>query len=384
MPKNKVHVKNGSTLIVDIGSASVGAAVISKGKLGVPQLNEVTRVPIGLGSPSSREALTTHTEEALKKLLEHYITTPIKKINVVVSAPWHEASIRTITSTSQKPVNISERTAVSAVQKYQNEKPPHEGNVDVEAVAVQMRVNGYSTSLKKMVSGTSISINLYESEMRSNLQKKFTSIIESAFPNSSVHFNTFPLASTVALRTISESTGFIVTDIAGEATEVSIVHEDGLRHIASFPVGYYSVARKIGASQDKIGDAMSRLALLARGELTPEEAANVKKEFSEVFKEWMASFEDVIRAASQNFPIPRTLYLLSDKEPLSWLKLGIEEVNTFSLHVVPAGAPLVQTHVETGDNAHYDVFLSLEALFFHIGKDALVGEDKELGVVYSR
>ena len=161
------------TLLIDIGTTSVGATLVQVGKTNTPLLTKVTRVPVGSGTSDSRKALLTNTEEALKKLLETYAKgPPPDRIHVVVASPWHEAHIRTITSTSERPVRISEKTVFSAVQKYQNEKPPNEGNVDIEAVAVHVQVNGYSTALQRAISGTDISVNLYESEMRSDLQKK--------------------------------------------------------------------------------------------------------------------------------------------------------------------------------------------------------------------
>lgn len=383
--KKTKKIKTEGMLIIDIGTASVGAAFVKEGPHDAPLLEHVVRTPIGTGSNSSRDALLTHTEEALKELLAQYSSHVPKDIHVVVSTPWHEAHIRTITSSSEKPTHISKRTALSAVQKYQNEKPPVEGNVDVEAVAIQVQVNGYSTSLRRTVSGKEISINLYESEMSASIHKKFLSIVETIFPNSAIAFNTFPLVAATSLRTVTEQTGFIIADVTGEATEVAIVYNDGVRHIGSFPVGYYSIARSVSIPESEgVADAMSRLALLARGELAAEEEQRINKAFNESFLAWSNGLKEIISVASEKIPIPRLLYLLSDKEPLTWIRKGAEEQNPYHLHVIPFGAPEIQNFLEVGENAHYDVFLSLSALFFHIANQELIGESKELDVVYSR
>lgn len=375
-----------STLLIDIGTASVGGAFVSIGKNKSPLLSKVTRVPIGSGTLSSRDALVSHAEEALKTLMEKYAKDSPKFVRVVVSSPWHEAHIRTIISTSEKRAYVTEKTVLNTVLKYQNEKPPHEGNSDVEAVATQIKVNGYPTALARGVLGTSISINLYESEIKSAIERTLANPIEKAFPNASLTFNTFPLVATVALRTISNETGFIVADVTGEMTEIAILHDDSIRHLASFPIGFYSIARDSAKNKksEGIGDTLSRLALLARNELSEEEAARIQQSFEKAFIEWKNAFEEVIQSASEHTPIPRTMYILSDKEPLVWIKRGIEAGNTYALEVIPVNAPLIQTFVEVGESGYYDIFLSLSALFFHTGKANVLGEKSGLSMVYSQ
>jgi len=380
MQKNKSN----TTLLIDIGTASVGGALFSISAGHAPRLCKVLRVPIGNGTETSRDTLLEYTEAAMKKLMEAYAREMVHRVHIVVSSPWHETHIRTITSSTERPAPVSEKNILRAVSRYQNEKPPLEGNNDIEAVAMRIQVNGYGTALKEHVAGTHLDINFYESEMNDAIQKRFSAPIESAFPHSSIAFNTFPLVSMIALRTILPENNFVVLDIAGEMTELSIVHEDGIRHLASFPIGFFTLARAIASRKDAVGDALSRLALLARGELSEEENARVTAAFEKAFLPWREAFENALRSASEHSPIPQTLYVLSDKEHAVWLKKGIEQKNTFNMSITVIDTPLVQPFVELGDKGSYDIFLSLFALFFHTKKTELIGEAQEQTVIYSR
>jgi len=362
------------SLVIDIGTASGSAGITRTGKHYTPELSHLVHVPIGSGSETAREALLSHLDEACKTLLEQFAKETVKRVHVVVSAPWHEARIKTITSHTDKAVVISEKTVLKAIQQYKDEKPALTGNKDAEAVAMQVKVHGYSTYLKKPVSGKDLEVNFFESEVVSDVETTITKHVQKVFPHAVISFHTFPLVSSVALRSLSEETSFTIVDVAGEVTEVSIVYEDGLRHLASFPTGYNTIARTMVETKSTLADIHSRLSLYARNELSDTEQDQFEKKFISAFAEWIKEFDATMKSACEAVPIPQKLFLISDKESLGWLKKGIESSNNFSVTVTPVGAPMIQNHLELGEGATYDVFLSLSTLFFHTYKQALIGE----------
>ena len=362
------------TLIVDIGTAVVSAGLVTESKHNAPLVFKVERVPVGMGAELSADALLTHTGSALKTLFEKFAKEGPKEIRIILGAPWHESRIRTVASGAEKATAISEKTILKAVTDYKNEKPPATGQTDVEAVAVAVAVNGYGTRLAKPVMGKRLKVNVYESEVDLSLEKHIRESVQKFFPHAALSYNTFPLVATVALRGISSETSFIIVDCAGEMTEVAILHEDSVQHLSSFPLGYYSIARALPPKGTPVGDSLSRLALYVREELSAPEQAKVDEQFVKAFEAWKEAFEEVLHKASETTPIPQTVFLISDKEQLAWIKKGFEASNTFALTIRPVTAPMVQNIVEIGEQATYDIFLSLGALFFHIASRELIGE----------
>lgn len=362
-------------LLVDIGTAFVSAGLVSLGKRSVPELSHVERIPIGSGAETTREVLLQSTEEAVKTLLEKYAKEHVKRVRVVVTSPWHHSNIKTIVQKIDKQATISEKTVLNALERYRAEKPPEQNNVDAESLAVVVKVNGYNTALSRPVLGSTLEINYYESELVASFAERVTALVLRAFPHARSSFHTFPLVASVALRAISEETSFAVVDIAGETTEVAILYEDALHHLTSFPTGYYTIARglKEGSSAAP-GDQLARMALYARNELSPEEQKNFEPLFSSAFASWHEDFNEAMKHASNAVPLPKTLFLMSDREQLGWLKRGIEHASTYQFHVAPLAAPLVQPHIEITETGSYDVFLSLGAVFFHTYKHTLIGE----------
>lgn len=367
------HTTNQS-LIIDVGTAFLSSGLLGKSKTGTPRLENLERSALGNGSDTSRDALIGTVEEALKGILVKYQTKKISHVHVVLAAPWYEAHIKTINSHADKAVSISERTVGRAVEQYKQEAPPKPGNIDVEAVAVEVRVNGYPTEVHEPVQGQDLRINFYESETSEAIAKKITDRIHAVFPHVAISFHTFPLVSLVALRSLTSESSFAIADVAGEMTEVSVVHEDCLVHLGSFPIGYYTIARAVGEGKDNIADALSRLEVFGRNELSNQETGVMGEQFTKAFTAWREAFQKTVREASEVAPIPQRLFLITDREHTLWIRRGVEAENTFSMGVETVSAPYVQNHLELGEGATYDIFLSLSALFFHTYHSALIGE----------
>lgn len=366
-------------LIVDVGSASVGAAVASVSANAL-LIEKVTRVPIGAGSQETRDQLQKQTEAALATLLKQYPDT-YSAVHVVLAAPWHDAHIRTIHSKTDKPVPVSEKSIERIVTQYKNEAPPQAGNVDVEAVAVQVQVGGYTTSLTQPVSGTRTRLNLYESEMSQSLQGTLQGIVGEHI-SAPLAFHTFPLIAGVSLRAVMLETSFIFIDIGGEVTELGVMHSDGIHFLGSIPVGYWTLVRTMGG--EKVGDTRSRLTLYTKGELSPEEDATVAASFEAAFAPWLNEFEDMLKEASALVPVPRSVFMLSDGEPAPWFKKGLEMHGTMNLSPSLITNATIQRFVELGEGGTFDPFLVLEALFFHMGERAIIGEPQAQKMVYSK
>lgn len=364
------------TLIVDIGTAFVTGGIISAGKDRLPHVGKTQRFPLSTGTEISKEGLEAILGESLKALSSAYHKESFKHIRVVLAAPWKSARIRSIFSRSDKPVTISERTILRAVSDYKNEAPPESGNIDVEAVAVQVKVNGYPTPLTKNVTGKNLAIQFYESEAGAKIVNLMQAALHGAFPNAAITFHTFPLVSTVALRGLSQEPSFMVVDCAGEATEITVVHEDAIQFLSSFPLGYYGVARAFAGKNGGIGDALSRLLLLARGELRDEDRNAALKKFTAALAPWKTQFAESLAQAAEVAPIPRTLYFISDREPLVWMRPAFEGEHLSGISIEVVTAPLVQNMITLGESGTYDIFISLAAIFFHMYRSNLIGEQR--------
>jgi hypothetical protein len=364
--------KTRDVLVVDVGSATVGAGIVTGENNTTLVLHEVRRESIHSGSQKPKEHLEKNMFEALGRLLDHYSHFSYHMVRISVAAPWYRARIRIVHSETDKPETISEKKIVRMVEQYKNETPPQTGAVDIEAVAVQVEVNEYPTSLTRPVSGKKTRINLYESEMPDGLHKEFIRLIGEKIRATRYMFNTFPLVSTAALRSIVLQHSFVCIDIGGEVTEISVMYADGIHFFGSIPRGYWTLVRDIDAQ--KTGDTYSRLTLYAQEQLSAEEMSNVDGVFKKALANWMTEFESLLQEASALVPLPSAVYVMSDAEPALWFKKGIEENNTLSLKPHLVSNAMTQRFFQIGTNGTYDIFLALAIIFFHISEKEVFGE----------
>jgi len=364
-------------LIIDIGSASVGAAV-GRTEKGEVFLGKVRRQAVGAGSSEVRATLEKQTVAALDTLLKEYAGS-YAKVHVVVSSPWHTGTIRTVKSKSEKPASISVNTIERLIEKYKNEKLPSAGNVDVEAAALHIKVNNYPTALHAPVTGSDIAVNLYESEMPKAVHQAFADHVRVHIDAGKIAFYTFPLLASASFRTITNESSFIFMNVGGEVTELGIVHGDALQFLGSIPSGYWTVMRALGGKS--IGDTRSRLTLWEKSQLAPEDTASLDADFEKAFGPWLEELQSMLKEAGSVVPTPRTLFLMSDNESAGWIRKGIEKSGSMSLSPTIITPATLQHFLNTEQGSSFDVSLALEAIFFHMSAREVIGEPEPRRVV---
>ncbi len=362
-------------LIIDIGSASVGAclAVFKEGEK--PTLTHVKRTSLQTDSRGGLDNIQALALEALKKTLSMLPDTPRPSaIRVVFAAPWYASEIKVIVSESPKPLKIGRATVTHALEKQRSEdaKKTRRGRHLLESVVNQIYVNGYPTALHKTVQGTVLKVNLYESEADSDFVEAIQKSLQSIFRHVPQHFHTFPFVAFAALRALREEDNFILIDIGGEITDVAIGDQGALRFMGSFPKGASSLVREITGG-GSYADATSRLILFVRNELSPEETATFSKIFTNSANAWNQEYGFLMESAVVNTPIPRTTFLMADKDELQWFKKVFSmRGDTMPVQTIPITSNFLEAYLSLGESGAYDSFLSLEALFFKLNEESLM------------
>jgi len=362
-----------SDLIIDVGSGSIGACLLQPAT-GKPSLSFVKRISIGSGSQASRDNITGLAGEALKTLLPEFKTASVGNVRIVLASPWYSAKITTVATRAEKPVKVSNATMARAVAGYrakqENGGKPSAGRSPVESVVTQVSVNGYATALKKTVLGTSMRVMLYESEADTAFLKTLTDSVHGMFPHARVSFHSFPFLVFIILRDLRDEQSFVFIDAGGEVTDVAVVFRDSLSFLGSFPRGSASLVRDLSDPQKGLADAASRLSLFVREELSMEEQAAFGPIFTKAAKSWEDELEKMLESARAQVPVPQTTFVTADREELRWFGRVLSDSHgAFPVRTVLLTPDFFQGRITLGDEALYDAFMSLEALFFHLKPD---------------
>jgi len=363
-----------SECVVDIGSGSIGIALLTKGNAKEkPQLTKTLRVPLSSGTKEAREAIETLAQLALTKAFDSLKSGPAPKIvRVFLAAPWYHAKITTINSKSEKPVRVGKDTVARAVKEFFSRKGEAASGTLIESVVSQSYVNGYPTALDRPVIGTTLRVNHYAAEADHGIRKAVGDAALKAFPHAKLHFHSFCFAAFAAMRALREENNFLIIDVGAEITDIAVAHRDGLRYIATFPVGTFSVVREAAAG-GSLADAKSRLALFAKDELSTEEQIAFAQTFEKATASWSTAFTQFLESAVKNVAVPQTTFLFAEKDELKWLtNLVTRERGVFSSRAVPITPDFFHSEVTLGEGAVYDAFLSLEAYFSTMDRRDLI------------
>lgn len=378
--------KVGSSLILDIDSSSLGTCLVQHGER--PMLSKVKRVPIGSGAVRDAAALNPLIKEVLTTALAEYAKDAVSEVKVVLASPWFAANLRTLTSNSERPASVSKSTVKRVVDEYKSKERDLEAHL--ESVPISVVVNGYRTRLSKKLSGTSVSIVLYESTADSEGMRTITDAIHTSKPNAKIAWHTTPLVYAESIIRLTGDEHGIILDVGGEVSDVIILSKRTIGYVGSVPQGTRTIVRGVAGDKGSLADAESRLALLAKHELAPGEAEKITPLLQKASEEWQKSLQELVLDAAKQLPVPHHIFLVGERDELSWLELILESGTLLDqAHVQRSRSPTVvnpdffKNSVAFIDGAAFDSSLALNALFFHIAGSVQTVQLDERPVLYS-
>ncbi len=362
-------------LVIDIGSASIGACFASYRENEKPKLAHINRISLLGESGGAQAAIEQLALEALKKLLQNMPHSPApEKIHVVFAAPWYNASTESIRAESEKPLRITEATIAHTLLKHRREtagkKNPERQTL--ESVVTRVYVNGYPSAVASPLRGNTLVAELYESEADVSFVQSVERVIQNVFPHAPAKLHTFSFLAFSVLRALYDTENFVFIDIGGEITEVVVATRGSLNFIGSFPQGSLSLVRAV-AGAGSMADALSRMTLFAKGELSTEEKTSFARTFGNASSPWKTQFATCIGQAGASTPIPRAVFTVADKDALLWFqKIFSSSEDVFPLTPTLVTPNFFQDAVTLGDEASYDAFLSMGAIFSWMERRGLV------------
>lgn len=358
-----------STLVLDIDSSSVGACVLDL--LPVPQLSSVRRVPIGTGQVRDAGALTSSLKEVLSQLVPQYAKQypSLAKVAVVLASPWFVADVKSLATRAEKPVRVTRHTIEKMVADFRTKNPPPAEHVALEALPITVEVNGYRTRLMHSVHGTSLAVTFYESFTDRAFVNMLQDTVHTSLAKAHIVFHTTPLAYAETLLRLSDEEHATILDVGGEVTDVVLLSHQRIAFVGSVPVGSKTIARAVGWKKDTgIADALSRLSLFARAELTQKEMQTVSATLTSAGAEWQKQYLAVLNEAGNRVPLSHRVFVIGERDELPWFSQVISGAEARGQRPAPTivDHSFLSGRVTYGPDGLFDSSLVLNALFFHM------------------
>lgn len=369
-------------LLVDIGSASVGAALIEIHKGKPPQMHKTVReiIPFQevLSSPRFLVAMNHTLMRALARVQEETKEFGVPTYIVcTLSSPWFILKSRHLRIERKAAFEITERTlaefVLENIEKLKEEikdiLPAPQIEI-IEKHVIRVKLNGYEVKNPYAQKTTHAEIDAVVGVSSKRVIESTKRVLGNFVQSGAIRFGVFPLAAFSAIRDIFlHEESFLFLDITGEATDVSLVKDNLLMGTVSFPYGKNFFIRKLSAGlSTPQEDAISTFAMFLSGTLGQKKHGRVKEMIEASSAEWLASFENALGELSREGVLPHKIFFASDNDIAKTFASAIQEAKSTLLQGEHFEAEyldhsIVARFVSFDVGVVRDPFIIIEALF---------------------
>ena len=384
-------------IILDIGSASVGGALVLFNKTTAPFVVYTVRREIKFHQKIDFERFILSTKDTLDEVIGYlqkeglfYLKlkgrshlTP-EAVHCIFGAPWYASQVRTLHVSREKPIRVN-RDSLSEIltkeihsfEDMESERYFREGIKRgemelVEKETLWVKLNGYEVKKPYNRLAKELEVLLYLSVVPTEVVKIIHDRVTRAFHVETVVFHSSSLAFWSTIRDMwHNEEDYLVVDISGEITEISLVRGGKLIETASIPLGKNFFVRKI-ASRLKISlhEAFSLFNLYITEKGSEDAMRQVKEILTELKKEWLDRFQEALDALNEGLFLPTRMFLITDSFFTQWFLDIIKKadpsrgsLSTESFFITPVDDRAFEEAIHLGDALRKDPFLFMETVF---------------------
>ncbi len=328
------------SLIIDVGSESIGAAFVQIKKDSSPFVLGVARHVIPFQEKINMERFVILLQETLQNVLNDEKIKAIKeKPNSVIftlASPWYKSQTRVvhieedeefiITDNGLKTILEKEKNTFLNKNVLANKKNKLLEDALIESYITQIKIDGYEipNPVGRKTKNIDISIHIATSPV--TITSSLSEIINKNWPEAKTIFHSFMFSAFNAVRDIfGEAASYILIDVAGEITDISLIRDNVIIESISFPLGNRSFLRLAMRQLSLQGElATTEVELYLKNALSAERTIALDDVFSKTTHDWSLLFVASIKQLSLKYPIPKNIYLLTNEEYLNFFEKSIK------------------------------------------------------------
>ena len=379
--------KNGElALVFDVGSSSVGAALFSIGESRVPKIIFSTRESIILEEQIDFDRLVVLTLKAIENISAKVSGLGLgvpSRVFCVLSSVWYVSATRHIVFRKNTNFTFTNKFADSLIEKeialFTEEHIKNNSSEDsklrpIELKTIRTTLNGYETSNPVNQKAKELEITLFISMAKEKVLSRIEDSINRFFHSKKVNFSSFVSASFTVVRDMFlHQENFLLFDIGGEITDISMVKGNILRESISFPLGRHfmirGVAKGLGCSLD---EAKSYLSLYNDGHAETGVKEKLDPVLNKLKSEWLHHFQESLASISNDISIPATIFITVAKEFAGFFSdiIKNEQFNQYTLtdskfQIIFLDTQVLHKVAAFEDNVVRDPFMILETVYIN-------------------
>lgn len=379
------------SLVLDIGSASVGAALVLYEDGEQPRILYTKRILVSFAKKTSSKQLVSAMAESLGRLmdfvqkegLKHLTFTKvghkqIDDVHVVLASPWYLCQTHVLRETKEKGFVITTEKIQYMLDEHsekvrstlKSQKSMFSEDVEeLETRAMSVSLNGYYTDKPHGKYARSLEISVFTSVYPKAVRTTIERAVNTAVHIDDIYFHSFSLASFAVLRGLFVTfPRYLLVDVTGEVTDVGVIEEGVLTDSASFPVGKHNVLRIL---EDKLGlsgaEARSLLHRYRVGDVSEALKEKIEAAVNNLKEDWSEGFDEVFK--NYGGGMPHKVFFLADEDCRACVKewmlnyLGAKEKER---QIVAVTEKTLEPFIGHSGSISRDMYLSIDALYMDI------------------
>jgi hypothetical protein len=188
-----------------------------------------------------------------------------------------------------------------------------------------------------------------------------------------VIFNTFPLISFTVIRDhFTKDSNFMIMDVTGEVTDITLVRGDIITNTVTIPTGRNFIIRQIAKDFNISTEiAESTLRLYLSKKLTDETGGKMSEIMASVESEWAIYIENALTELAPDMNLPSKMFITADNDVSEMYMDFLSIPKTDTTNIFRRNLKLEQINLEktstfyTNDSGFIlDEFVVMLALFY--------------------
>jgi len=323
-------------LVLDLGSKTVGGAIFEKDQSGAAKVLYVAREPIAFQKILSGESLYSALKHSFELVIIHLEKYGLKHLNAdskfnyqvdsiagVFSSPWHISETKILKYSEDESFVVTEVLINDLLAKEEKEFMARLSSNDkeisgyelLEHRVIEMRLNGYATSSPYGKSAKELELHFFASVSPAGVFEKIRELALSHFPVSHFDSHTFPLVAFASLRNIfPNEEHFLIVQVGGELTELTIVKSGVIAETVSFPLGHNGLLRALNKiCGEHLGcNLESLLSIHREAKINLADKKKVEQAIADTRTAWLKFLTEAISNFSVETFLPKTVFLFED------------------------------------------------------------------------
>ncbi|MCE9585135.1 hypothetical protein K8Q94_00740 [Candidatus Nomurabacteria bacterium] len=373
-------------LVFNIGSSYVSGAFLEIQKNNKPKIIFSIREKIDVKENIDFESFLHSTFKSIdlisNKLLKIEFKIP-RRIFCVLSSSFYASQIRTITLNRNTSFVFNQKMADTLIQKEISifEEEFIKNNISktedvrlLEFKSMQILLNGYISEKPLNQKIKNLEMSIFVSIANNYILKNIKDSIRRYFNFKDIRFISFSMASFAVIRNLfSYQKDFILLDIGGEITDISLIRKDILCSSASFPFGINFIIRGLSnIMKCSFDEAKTDFMMYKDNHLTEILKEKTRINLEKVEKEWILNFEKCLLSLSKQGHLSSTVFLTIDKKYADYFSEIIkrEQMNQYNMieskfNVIYVNMQTLHNHIIFKDNSLRDEFLAIDSIYIN-------------------